>query len=571
MTVRTAWLRRARLSSGLVLFAYLLTHLTNHALGLVSLETMDAGEVWFLRLWRSLPGTIALYGALLTHIALALGSLYRRRHLRMPAWEGVQLLLGLVIPPLLAGHVVGIRLAAELFGTSSSYTRVVLGLWHLAPALGLKQSLVVLVAWTHGCMGLHYWLRLRPWYAHVRGFALATAVVVPLLALLGFAAAGERVEAMARDPGWVNETLTAARVPAPAQRARLLAIENAIIGSYAVALALVLAARGARGARESRHRITVTYPDAREITVPLGFSVLEASRAGGIPHASVCGGRGRCSTCRVRVMRGLDTLPAPSADELKVLARVSAPANVRLACQLRPTGDIAVAPLLPASVAPRDAAVADAGAGREREVAVLFADLRGFTTMAERKLPYDVVFILNRYFEAVGGAITRAGGVANQFTGDGVMALFGLTGDAADGCRRALAAAGEIVASLDHLNRALADELPSPLRIGIGIHVGPTVVGRMGYGDAVYFTAVGDTVNTASRLEELTKRYECELIISEEVARLAGLDVRAFPAHELEIRNRRAPLTVRLIPRAAIASAPFAGVVRAADAAVRSE
>jgi adenylate cyclase len=568
VTVPSAWLRRARLGSGLVLFAYLLTHFTNHALGLISLETMDAGEVWFLRLWRSFPGTVALYGALFTHIALALVSLYRRRHLRMPPWEGVQLLLGLVIPPLLAGHVVGIRLAAELYGTSSSYTRVVLGLWHLAPALGLKQALVVLVAWTHGCMGLHYWLRLQRWYAHVRGPALAVAVVVPLLALLGFAAAGRRVDALARYPAWVGNTLAAAHVPTPAQRARLLAVENAIIGGYAIAIALVMVGRAVRTARQSRHRLTVTYPDGRAVTVPLGFSVLEASRAGGIPHASVCGGRGRCSTCRVRVMQGLDKAPPPSADELKVLARVGAPANVRLACQLRPTADVAVAPLLPPSVAARDAGVGDAGAGREQEVAVLFADLRGFTTVAERKLPYDVVFILNRYFEAVGGAIARAGGIANQFTGDGVMALFGLTGDARDGCRRALAAAGEIVASLDRLNRALADELPLPLKIGIGIHVGPTVVGRMGYGDAVYFTAVGDTVNAASRLEQLTKRYECELIISEKVGHLAGLDVSGFDAYELELRNRRAPLTIRVIPRAVVAGATFADVVRAPDAVV---
>ena len=115
-------------------------------------------------------------------------------------------------------------------------------------------------------------------------------------------------------------------------------------------------------------------------------------------------------------------LPAASAQELRVLQRVGAPPNVRLACQLRPPGDLAVTPLLSVTVGAAAAhAVSAARHGREREIAVLFADLRGFTRLAEHKLPYDVVFFLNRYFEAVGRATADAGGIANQYTGDGVM------------------------------------------------------------------------------------------------------------------------------------------------------
>jgi adenylate cyclase len=167
--------------------------------------------------------------------------------------------------------------------------------------------------------------------------------------------------------------------------------------------------------------------------------------------------------------------------------------------------------------------------------------------MAEHKLPYDVVFVLNRYCDVVGGAITRAGGVPNQFSGDGVMALFGVDRGAEEGCRRALAAARAMVAGIETLNAELAVELPAPLRIGIGIHTGAAIVGRMGYGDSAQLTAIGDTVNVAARLEQLTKEYACALVMSEQVAERAGLDVSRFPRHELTVRNRAGVLAVRVV------------------------
>jgi adenylate cyclase len=541
--------RRIRLITGLILLTYLTTHFLNHALGLISLEAMETGRSWFITLWRNPLATAALYGSLATHFALALYSLYKRQHLRIPRWEAFQLVFGLLIPPLLVAHVLGTRLAHEWFAVNDSYTLIVLTLWIANPESGLNQAIVLAIAWTHGCIGLHFWLRLRSWYPRLLPLFFGMALLLPLLALLGFAEAGREIaELIAREPDLFDRILLAANVPNREERQLLALVQNRIREGFAASLAIVLLGRIVRHAYERRNRVRITYPDARVVTVPQGYSVLEASRFAAIPHASVCGGRGRCSTCRVRVGHGLDSLPLADAAEVRVLKRVGVSPNVRLACQLRPTKDLSVTPLLPANAQASDGFTEPSYlAGQERNIAVLFADLRSFTGIAERRLPYDLVFILNSYFETLGNAVTAAGGTIDKFIGDGVMALFGVETGPERGCREALTAASLIVKGVDKLSTSLADELGEPLRVGIGIHSGPAVVGRMGYGEAVHLTAIGDTVNVASRLQDLCKEYSCQLVISEQVARDAGVDVSALRRDELSVRNRREPLKIYVV------------------------
>jgi adenylate cyclase len=257
-------LRRVRLISGLILFTFLTTHLMNHALGLISLAAMEAGRTWFLALWRSPLGTLALYGSLATHVGLALWALYQRRHVRMPAWEAAQLILGLIIPPLVTAHIVGTRLAYTWFDATDSYTRVVLGLWMLRPERGALQALVLIIAWTHGCIGLHFWLRLRAWYPRVAPILLSMAVLLPVLALLGFAQAGREVAALARQPDWVAEVRREANAPDPAERERLRRVDAGILAGFLASLGVVLAARMMRRSRARRRSsVCITYPVKR--------------------------------------------------------------------------------------------------------------------------------------------------------------------------------------------------------------------------------------------------------------------------------------------------------------------
>jgi adenylate cyclase len=545
-------IRQARLASGLVMLAYVVTHFLNHSLGLISVQVMDKTLRVIYHFWTSPLPSLALYGAFAVHYSLALWALWQRRSLRMPPAEAAQLVLGFCIPFLLAEHVIQTRVGDTFFAADYGYYAAVLLTFVMSPWRGVAQLSVLIVAWSHAVIGLRFWLRLRPWYPRWQWAFFAATLLLPTLAILGYGEAFREVAAAAQDPAWVAQNHLDYPRANPADLALLTRLVAGARAFFAGALVAVLLARGVRRFLQRRRGLLrLTYTSGRVVEIVPGLSVLEASRLAGIPHASVCGGRGRCSTCRVRVEGDPASLSLPAVEELRVLERVGAAPDIRLACQLRPRGDLRITPLLPATAQARDGfARASYLQGSEREIAILFADLRAFTRLAERKLPYDLVFLLNRYFAEMGHAIEEAGGHIDKFIGDGIMALFGLDRGVEAGCREALMAARAMSERLLQLNKALIHDLPEPLRIGIGIHMGPAIVGEMGYGRAVSLTAIGDAVNTASRVEGLAREYRCELVVSETVLSRADVDLGDAPAHEIEIRGRVERLTVRIVATA---------------------
>ena len=550
-------IRRLRLFSGLVMLAYVTMHLVNHAVGLISLEAME-NVLWHIsRIWTNPPAQLLLYGSFLVHYGLALYALWQRRTLRLRASELSQLVLGFAVPILLVRHVVVTRISDSFFHTDTGYYAYLLWVYFVrSPDHGILQMLVLIVAWGHAMIGLHFWLRVRPWYARLQPAAFALAVLIPVLSLLGATEVGRQVVILAADPNWIGERVT---LPSPATERAIETVTEILSWFFAGMVGAVLLARLVRRAWQRRRGLVrIGYPDGRVVEVTPGTSVLEASQIAGIPHASVCGGRGRCSTCRIRVRGEPHAIDPPGEDEQRVLRRIGATPNVRLACQLRPRGQLEVAPLLPPFAQAADGrGQIDLAQGSEREIAILFADIRGFTALSEDRLPYDVVFVLNQYFAAIGRSVEAAGGRVDKFIGDGVMALFGIEHGAQAGCREALVAARLMSTRLPELNASLRAELDRPLRIGIGIHCGPTILGEMGFGDAATITAIGDAVNTASRLEGLTKNFACELVVSEETGSRAGLDLSGFPLREIEIRGKREMLAVRTLTSAA--DLPIAG------------
>jgi adenylate cyclase len=536
-----------RLVSGLVLFVYVLAHLVNHALGNISLAAMQDGLRWIAGFWSLWPMKIALYLSLAVHLALGLKALYERRPFRYRPAEALQIGLGLAIPWLLIDHVVGTRGAQELYGLRPTYPPLLAFFVIDAPLFGWRQAATLVLVWLHGCIGLYYWLRLKPFFPRAAPVLLGIAILVPVVSLLGFWQGGRDVMRLAADPAWREANLGyGASMPEGALEA-LRGIGSSATWGYT---ALVAAIFGARLLREAAGRragvVTITYPDGRAVRVPRGTSVLEASRLNAIPHTAVCGGKGRCSTCRVRIV-GTAHLPPPSAAEQTVLDRIKAGEGVRLACQLRPESDVTVAPLVPVDRPRLQALHQPPALGEERYVVAMFVDMRGSTRLAEHRLPFDTVFVINRFLEAVGGAVAAGGGSPNQFLGDGMMALFGLETGREEAARQAIESIGRIRENVAALNEALAPHLDAPIRFGIGVHGGLAILGEIGdrrHGGAV-FTAIGDAVNVAARLQGATKTLGVDALVSEAVFKAAGLDTTCS-RREIEVEGREGRLWVRV-------------------------
>ena len=530
--------RKLRLWSGLLIAVYVVLHLANHALGLISIAAMERAREGMQAFWGTPVMLVLLYGSFVVHCGLALAVLYRRSTLRMPVWEAAQLVLGLLVVPLIAAHATGTRGSRELLGIDVDYSLVLAAIWTDGFNL-VRQTLLLLVVWLHVAVGLHFWLRLRIWYPKALPYLYAAALLLPVLSLLGFAQSGLEVRRLILEEEAAAIIFAEIEAADPATLERVASLETGVVLCFVVAVGATLLARRRRLrslARGRRYRLH--HANGRILEVPVGRSILEAVRAAGIPHASICGGRGRCTTCRVRVGRGLETLPEPNGLERQALARIKADPNVRLACQTKPAGDLSVSPLIPAKATPALVHQPGGVSGREQEIVVMFIDLRDSTGLGEERLPYDVVFILNQFFSEMWAALEATGGHYAQFSGDGLMALYGLESDIMNGARQALRGAAEMARRLSRLNARLEGELAQPLRIGIGIHCGDAIVGTMGPPNSPNLSAVGDNVNVAARLESESKPLGCTLVVSTALARAADLDLSEHPLHQAELRGR---------------------------------
>jgi len=546
-------LRDIRLWTGLAIALFVAMHLTNHGIGLLGFHAMESARPWIMAVWHSVPGQILLYGALLTHLSLGVYSLLKRRHFRAPAWELTQLFLGIAIPYFLLKHILATRGTRVILEQDFGYAFEMQQIWSDPVAGPLTMAAMVLIIWGHLVVGLHFWLRLKSWYGALRGPMAILAVLIPAAAIVSLmqngpaAADAWRAEHCSGaldcrsdfQTVFTGSTVAAGTNAPDPRRAEIHEALKQWIGPGFLAFVLIaLFLRHAGRLVLSGPRVAVTYTPKPTVKAASDMTVLEVSRFYGLPHASVCGGRARCTTCRVRVDSCMESLPPPNADEARALARINAPPGVRLACQLRPPADISLSPL----INPRGPAPADTDFGAERFLTVLFVDLRGSTQLAERRFPFDVVFLMNQFLREMTVAVETHNGHYSNFTGDGMMAIFGLNSAPEVGARDALACAEDMLRRLTMLNTTLAHDLEEPLRFGIGIHSGDAVVGRMGPPRTPVLTALGDTVNTAARLESATKDLNAALVVSETTADLAGWEAGQVSFVSLKGKSQALPV-----------------------------
>ncbi len=541
---RGSWTTRLRIISGLVLMTYVFFHFVNIGLGLFDPMWMNAMQDVRQFVSRSLVGSVLLYGSFLTHMGLSLMSLAQRRTLQMPFHSWLQVILGLLIPLQLISHMVQTRLAHEIFDVNDRMSYLAILMW---PNESIWwQSTLLLVVWVHGCIGLHLWLRLTRWWGKAVPYLIGVAVFVPAFAYAGLISEGRRMYADFADPDLRDQYIEYFNWPDPSEFHFLADVTTWGKSIFWVLLALTAIVYAARKIWRRRHTVRVRYVDGPEIQSELGLTLLEISQAHSVPHTALCGGKGRCTTCRVIVEEGAELLHPPTEVEARSLAAVGAPPGTRLACQIRPTDPSTVFRVFRPNGGRNRA---HASQGEERQLAILFLDMRGFTARTAGQLPYDVVFLLNRFFDAIVPAITNSGGIVDKYLGDGLLAVFDKP-DAARSAQAGLKAAEEVGQALERFNMQVAAEGSPEIRIGMGLHLGDLVVGEIGAAGHAARTIIGDAVNVASRLEAETKGLGVELLVSSAVLESTGVEVSRLDLQQFQLRGVTEPVSALPVTRA---------------------
>ena len=303
-------------------------------------------------------------------------------------------------------------------------------------------------------------------------------------------------------------------------------------------------------------RITC-LPDKIQFSIGEGESILEASLRADVSHAHACGGRARCSTCRVWILEGLEHCSERSEAERALTTPLRFGPEVRLACQTKVSGDLKLRRLVldetDLEITSQLAKPRLGRCGEVRTIAVLFCDIRDFTNLSQHLSPYDLMFMLNRYFFHMADVIERNGGHVEKFIGDAIMAIFGMD-DTPDVPLHAIKAATDMLGAADRMRPYMKAMYDRDFEIGIGLHYGEAVIGTVSGGREEKLAAIGETVNVASRIESANKEAGTRLLISEALYQQVEhqVEVSDFVRVRLRGTNERMSLyeVIRLTPEA---------------------
>lgn len=361
--------RNLRIITGLILYLFIAMHLLNVSLGVISPELIESTRGAFMYIWSNRAGGMLLMASVLVHMVLSLRALYLRNTLNMTPSDTVQFASGFLIPPLLIPHVWGVIAMVEILDIEPTYPFLMQLFWIDTPLEGLRQVILIVIIWIHGSIGIFTWLRLKTWWSTVAPLIYPLIVLIPILGMLGFVEGGNlainQYEAAlsAQEDVYQTDTapaveLTEEEIAEQNRRAEQFASDYAFVIAvkwnaillYLAMLVGTLIARYIRLASKSG-MVTVRYDDGSVVEAGIGNTFLELSHLNSIPHANLCRGRGRCGTCRVRILSSTADLPQPSELEVTALELTGSDENVRLACQCVPgAGNVEIERLFQADI-----------------------------------------------------------------------------------------------------------------------------------------------------------------------------------------------------------------------------
>ena len=249
-------------------------------------------------------------------------------------------------------------------------------------------------------------------------------------------------------------------------------------------------------------------------------TILEAIQKAKINHIHVCGGNARCTTCRVYIMDGLSNCLPRNEKEKQLAEKLGFPRDIRLACQTKISGNITIRrPVVDELdieiILKQFGDAPGTKLGQEKALAILFTDIENYTEFAEALPAYDVVHVLNRYYQTMNGIIVLHKGIISDVAGDGILALFGAIGDSKNPVLDAIKAVNAMNAALTQFNGYLNQMYDRSFGIRAGINFGKAIVGNFDTGMMSKISAIGDTVNFASRIETANKDFGTKLLISQ--------------------------------------------------------
>ncbi len=267
---------------------------------------------------------------------------------------------------------------------------------------------------------------------------------------------------------------------------------------------------------------TITYTGINQAVEYEGRddTLLDVSIEQKIPHLHECGGNGRCTTCRIRVVDGHENLSRPTAQEKQMAHLRRWDPSIRLACQCYPEGDVKIQRLVwtSAEINKLQLETVPEGEAEERAIAIMFCDMRDFTALTSKNNSFDMAHILNRFYTVLGDPILMNNGVIYQYVGDEIVGIFGTSGGTKQkNCMDAVRAALGMKYAIKRLNGMELTDFNAELKVGISIHFGRAYIGHLGHPKHRQFAVIGDPVNVSSRIQDLTKETESGILISKSV------------------------------------------------------